>query len=118
MDLHSIDTLVIQPYETEIVRTGISLNIPLGYEGQIRSRSGLAANYQIAVLNAPGTIDSGYKGEVKVILINHSLRRFHVNQGDRIAQLVFAPIVVLDRDGSIIQRGDRGLGSTGVGNNA
>ena len=92
-DLYSIETYVIPPREIVIIRTGLSIEIPLGYEGQIRSRSGLACKLGVAVVNSPGTVDHGYKGEVKVALINHGLHHYKVTAGDRIAQLVIAPVV-------------------------
>ena len=92
-DLYSIETYIIPPRETVVVRTGLLIEIPLGYEGQIRSRSGLAAKQSVAVINSPGTIDHGYKGEVRVALINHGFHHYKVTAGDRIAQLVIAPVV-------------------------
>lgn len=100
------------------IPTGVSLSIPDGYEIQVRPRSGLAAKYGITVLNSPGTIDSDYRGEVKVILINHSKEPFTIHHHDRIAQLVFAKVipskytVVQELDETL--RGSGGFGSTGV----
>lgn len=101
-----------------IVPTGLFLEIPEGFECQVRSRSGLAAKHGVAVLNSPGTIDADFRGEVKVILINHGKEDFRINQGDRIAQLVFAPVTIakficVDKLGDTI-RGEGGFGSTGV----
>jgi dUTP pyrophosphatase len=103
-----------------VIDTGIRLNLPSGTEGQVRPRSGLAAKYGITVLNSPGTIDSGYRGEVKVILINHGSSPYVVKVGDRIAQLVFARVL----DTALIQveeisdkdtpRSSKGFGSSGV----
>ena len=109
---------VIQPGSFIAVPTGIFPEIPLGYEIQVRPRSGLALKHGITVLNAPGTIDSDYRGEIRVILINHGREPFAVNGGDRIAQLVlskaekasFAVSEVL----SGTERGTGGFGSTGV----
>jgi len=101
----------------EIIPTGISIELPIGFEAQIRPRSGLAANYGITVLNTPGTIDSDYRGEIGVILVNLSTKKFFVERGMRIAQMVVKPIVIpvvdyvdeLDKTG----RGEGGFGSTG-----
>ena len=101
-----------------IITTGISLEIPKDYEGQIRSRSGLAANDGIIVLNAPGTIDADYRGHLKVILANFGDQDFVVKQGNRIAQLVISPVfrlkIVESRDLSPSDRGMKGFGSTGL----
>ena len=97
--------------------TGLALAIPPGYEVQVRPRSGLALKYGISVPNTPGTIDSDYRGELKVILINHSAEAFEIRRGDRIAQLVLAPVVragwveVAELDETA--RGEGGFGSTG-----
>lgn len=100
-----------------IASCGISLEIPPGYEGQIRPRSGLAAKHGITVLNSPGTIDSDYRGEVKVIIVNHSSWHYKISHGDRIAQLVIAPVAqveVIEVDElTDTERGGGGLGSTG-----
>lgn len=101
-----------------LVPTGLSLQLPEGFEAQVRPRSGLAAKHGVTVLNAPGTIDSDYRGEIKVILINHGEAPFAIRRGDRIAQLVIAPVTratpvevaTLDQTG----RGRGGFGSTGV----
>lgn len=101
-----------------IIPTGLVLEIPEGYEGQVRPRSGLAARHGITVLNSPGTIDSDYRGEVCVILINHGSEPFTVSDGNRIAQLIIAPVVscAFLQANSIqaTERGERGFGSTGV----
>lgn len=85
--------LVIRPLERQLVPTGLFIELPLGYEAQVRPRSGLAAKQGITVLNSPGTIDSDYRGEIKVILINLSGEDQTLNAGERIAQLVIAPVV-------------------------
>jgi dUTP pyrophosphatase len=109
--------LVLLPMQREIVPTGIFLEIPQGMEAQIRPRSGLAAKNGVTVLNTPGTIDSDYRGEIKVILINLSDRDFIIKNGDRIAQMVFAPYVQVEFDEvtelSNTQRGTGGFGHTG-----
>lgn len=102
----------------ELIPTGISIELPIGFEAQIRPRSGLAAKYGITVLNSPGTIDSDYRGEIKVILVNQSTKRFFVERGMRIAQMVVKPIVipVIDYvdDLNMTERGEGGFGSTGT----
>lgn len=107
----------IPPSDRALVSTGIALEIPIGMEGQVRPRSGLAVKHGITVLNAPGTIDSDYRGEVKVVLFNASAETFTVNSGDRIAQLVLAPVLRATfeqtSDLSETGRGSGGFGSTG-----
>ena len=101
-----------------LVRTGLVFEIPHGFEGQVRPRSGLAARHGVTVLNSPGTIDSDYRGEVKVVLINHGEEPFVVDHGQRIAQLVIAPVeqcrFVETETTSVTERGEQGFGSTGV----
>ncbi len=110
--------LVIEAGAWALVPTGLALQLPPGYEAQVRARSGLALHFGITVLNAPGTIDSDYRGEVAVILINHAREPFVVNDGDRIAQLVISGCEQADftlspvLDESV--RGGGGFGSTGV----
>ena len=118
LDIRSNEDVTIRAYGWETIGTGLYIIIPFGYEGQMRSRSGLAAKKGIQVLNSPGTIDSGYRDELKVILMNHNHWAYEVKKGDRIAQLVIKPmtqaqieeISEMDRDDD---RGG-GLGSTGV----
>jgi len=109
--------LILRPREHGLAPTGLVLEIPEGYEAQVRPRSGLAAKYGVTVLNAPGTIDSDYRGEVAVILINHGDKPFEIARGDRIAQLVVAPVVqarfVAVDALSKTERGEGGFGSTG-----
>lgn len=110
--------IVLQPLERRLIPTGIYIALPDGYEAQVRPRSGLALKKGITVLNAPGTIDADYRGEVGVVLINLSQEPFTVNDGERIAQMVFAryeqgnlvPVEVLDET----ERGAGGYGHTGV----
>ncbi|MBQ7716252.1 MAG: dUTP diphosphatase [Prevotella sp.] len=110
--------IVLQPLERRLIPTGIYIALPEGYEAQVRPRSGLALKKGITVLNAPGTIDADYRGEVGVVLINLSQEPFTVNDGERIAQMVFAryeqgnlvPVEVLDET----ERGAGGYGHTGV----
>ena len=112
------DTLVIEPHKWAMVPTGISIAIPKGFEAQVRPRSGLAAKKGITVLNSPGTVDSDYRGEIRVILINHSDEPFVIKHGDRIAQMVIARHekasfeIVSSLDET--ERGAGGFGSTGV----
>ena len=117
-DIYAYESIVIMPNSTVAVKTGNYFLVPKGFEVQIRSRSGLALNYGIFVLNSPGTIDHGYTGEVRVILHNVSDKPFEVNKGDRIAQAVIAPVVtmpVLIVDHlEKTERGDSGFGSTGI----
>jgi dUTP pyrophosphatase len=107
----------ILPMERKLIPTGIRLEIPEGYEGQVRPRSGLALEHGVTVLNSPGTIDSDYRGEVKVILINLSDQPFFVSSGDRIAQLVIQknPQVEFVEEGKLSKtsRGCGGFGHTG-----
>ena len=120
MDLSAnIDAKInIEPGKTAIIPTGLALSIPKGFEIQIRPRSGLAAKQKISVLNTPGTIDSDYRGEIKVILINHGDAPFQVEKGLRIAQMVVCPIVQAQieevNDLNETERGKGGFGSTGT----
>lgn len=101
--------------ERLLIPTGIKIAIPDGYEAQVRPRSGLALKHGITVLNSPGTIDSDYRKEIGVILINHSDTDFLINPGDRIAQLVIAPVVQAQFEIGSVDKNDRGgFGSTGV----
>jgi dUTP pyrophosphatase len=121
MDLRAAIARPVQiaPGGRELIPTGLAMAIPSGYEGQVRPRSGLASKHGVTVLNAPGTIDSDYRGEVKVVLINLGEVPFEVRPGDRIAQLVIAPVeqaaVLLVDDLDETDRGAGGYGSTGVG---
>ena len=118
LDLASCETVEIAPGSTAMVRTGIAIALPPGTEGQVRPRSGLAARHAVTVLNAPGTIDEGFRGELRVILINHGLEVFRVEPGMRIAQLVIAPVLrvepVLADTLDDTARGTGGFGSTGA----
>lgn len=119
MDLRAFldGTIMLEPLQRSLVPTGLFIEIPMGYEAQVRPRSGLAINHGITCLNTPGTIDADYRGEVKVILVNLSNEVQVINNGDRIAQLVFQKvekgtlIEVLELDTT--QRGDGGFGHTG-----
>lgn len=116
-DLFANESLVIPSGESRLVPTGVALALPPMTEAQIRPRSGLALHNQVTVLNAPGTIDAGYRGEIGVILINHGKQEFTVSKGMKIAQMVFASLleVRLVEVASLDQtpRGDGGFGSTG-----
>ena len=109
--------IIINPGEKALIPTGFSLCVPQGYEVQIRPRSGLAAKKGVTVLNTPGTIDSDYRGEIKVILINLSKEVFSVKSGERIAQMVVCPVIQVDleevKELSDTKRGSSGFGSTG-----
>lgn len=111
------ETLFLPMGERVLVPTGLSMELPVGFEAQIRPRSGLALNYGVTVLNAPGTIDADYRGEVKVLLINHGLNTFAIERGTRIAQMVIQPVVraSLELAGELSEtiRGIGGFGSTG-----
>ncbi|MCR9270880.1 MAG: dUTP diphosphatase [Hyphomonadaceae bacterium] len=111
------DPLVLNPGEKTMVPTGLSVAIPQGYEIQMRPRSGLAAKHGITCLNSPGTIDSDYRGELKVILINHGQQAFTIARGERIGQMVLAPVtrLVWQQVDSLDEtdRGAGGFGSTG-----
>jgi len=117
-DLHSIEDVVINPGERKLIGTGLAFEIEKGYEVQIRPRSGLAVKHGITVLNSPGTIDSDYRGEIKVLLINLGNEKFEIKKGDRIAQAVIAPVIqaeIIEVDSlSDTKRGAGGFGSTGV----
>lgn len=112
------EVINIAPGERALIPTGLCIQIPYGYEAQIRPRSGLALKYGITVLNAPGTIDADYRGEILVCLINHGNYIFDVHNGDRIAQIVFAQveqaILVEVSELTDTKRGDGGFGHTGV----
>ena len=110
--------IIIPPRKAEMIPTGIAISVPLGYEAQIRPRSGLAAKNGITVLNSPGTIDSDYRGEILVMLINHSNKDFEILRGMRIAQMVISKIeqfnLISVDELDITDRGKGGFGSTGI----
>jgi dUTP pyrophosphatase len=109
--------LVLAPGKHAMVPTGLAIALPDGFEAQVRSRSGLAAKHGVTVLNSPGTIDADYRGEIQVILINHGSEPFTIRRGERIAQMVMAPVVqaklVAVAELSATDRGTGGFGSTG-----
>ncbi len=120
MDLRAAveNEIVIKPFETILIPTNLSVEIPEGYEGQVRPRSGLAANNFVTVLNTPGTIDSDYRGEIKVILTNFGKEDFIVHRGDRIAQLVITKVekveIVEVNELNSTKRNEGGFGHTGL----
>ena len=120
MDLRAniSEAITLQPLERAIVKTGLFIELPIGFEAQVRPRSGLAAKNGVTVLNAPGTIDADYRGEIGVILVNLSNQAFTIQNGERIAQLIIAKHERADwelvSELSETQRGEGGFGSTGV----
>jgi dUTP pyrophosphatase len=120
MDLRAnlSESRILKPLERTVVGTGLFIELPIGYEAQVRPRSGLAAKKGITVLNAPGTIDADYRGEIGVILVNLSKEDFQINNGERIAQLVIAQYHRVDWEQvevlSETDRGEGGFGSTGT----
>lgn len=117
LDVYSVDDLTIQPGRRALVKTGLVMELPSDAEAQVRPRSGLALKFGVTVLNSPGTIDAGYRGEVGVILVNHGEEPFQIRKGDRIAQIVIASVVHADivevEDVESSERGEGGFGSTG-----
>jgi dUTP pyrophosphatase len=111
------EPVVLEPFARALVPTGIRIGIPEGFEAEIRPRSGIAHEFGVTVLNTPGTIDSDYRGEVKVLLINLGDKPFRIDNGDRIAQLIFKNVVTIDwrtvEELSDTARGKGGFGSTG-----
>lgn len=121
MDLHAMlsEPLVLKPMDRKLVPTGIFVEIPAGYEGQVRARSGMAIKHGIGLVNSIGTIDSDYRGELKIPIINFSSEEYTINNGDRVAQLVIAKyekVKVEQVDElDITDRGEGGFGHTGIG---
>jgi dUTP pyrophosphatase len=116
MDLRSIAAVVLTPGVAQAVPTGLSIELPVGYEGQVRPRSGLALKHSIMVANTPGTIDPGYRGEIRVILLNLGVNEYKIEKGDRIAQLVIAkyePVEWEEGELNDSVRGAGGFGSSG-----
>lgn len=117
LDIPAAAACTLPPGGWAAIATQLSLEIPPGYEGQVRPRSGLAAKFGVTVLNSPGTIDSDYRGELKVLLINHGPEPFEIRAGDRVAQLVLAPVSQLPIEAveslSETSRGEGGFGHTG-----
>jgi dUTP pyrophosphatase len=111
------EVLTIAPGDYAMVPTGLAIALPEGYEAQIRPRSGLAARHGVTVLNSPGTVDADYRGEVKILLINHGRQDFELRRGERIAQMVVAPVSAVELvetdELDATERGTGGHGSTG-----
>lgn len=119
MDVFSIEDKIIKKGESSLISTGIQLELPKNTEIQVRPKSGLALKNQITVLNSPGTIDEGYRGEIKVVLINHGKQDFHVKEGMKIAQIVLKPIYAVkickvEEINENTSRGENGFGSSGI----
>ena len=118
MDIRSIEELVVEPGARRLVHTGLVMILPPDYEAQVRPRSGLALKNGVTVLNTPGTIDAGYRGEVGVILANFGSEPFKVEKGSKVAQIVIAPCtraeIVETVEVDVTERGEGGFGSTGV----
>lgn len=119
MDVFSIENKIIKIGESDLIRTGIAMELPKNTEIQVRPKSGLALNHGITLLNSPGTIDEGYRGELKIILINHSKKDFCVEEGMKIAQIVLKPtynvkLTQVDNINCETQRGEGGFGSSGL----
>jgi dUTP pyrophosphatase len=119
MDLRAACNVVLQPQERQLVPTGVRIVLPIGYEAQVRPRSGLALKFGIGIVNSPGTVDSDYRGEIGVILINLSADIVQLEKGERIAQMIIAPVSravmreVPDVTAYVTERGEGGFGSTG-----
>lgn len=113
MDLHSVEAAEIGPGETRVVATGLAIELPSGYEAQIRPRSGLALNYSITLPNSPATVDPGYRGEIKVILLNLGRESFHIASGERIAQMVIARYEAVEFEEADLAESRRGAGGFG-----
>lgn len=118
MDLFSVEEVVLKPMERKLIHTGIRIQLPKNTEAQIRPRSGLALKNGITVLNTPGTIDEGYRGEIGIILINLGSEEFKVEEGMKVAQMVIKPTLSLEVEEAVelteTTRGKGGFGSTGV----
>jgi dUTP pyrophosphatase len=117
VDLYSTEEYALKPGERTLVSTGISIAIPLGYEAQVRPKSGLALKHGISIVNTPGTIDAGYRGEIGVIIINHGQEDYTIEKGKKVAQMVFNKIEAVNfeevEDLDDTTRGEGGFGSTG-----
>jgi len=116
MDLHAVEDVSLAPGETKLVSTGLAIELPPGYEAQIRPRSGLALKYSITLPNSPATIDPGYRGELRVILLNLGRNSFEIHRGDRIAQMVISRYEAVEwEEGDLAAsaRGAGGFGSSG-----
>lgn len=118
LDIYSLEATELKPLERKLVRTGISIEMPQGMEAQVRPKSGLALEHGITLLNTPGTIDSSYRGEIKVLMVNLGEKVYRIEKNKKIAQIVFArvekPIIVEVKELSDTTRKDGGFGSTGL----
>jgi dUTP pyrophosphatase len=119
-DLHSVEEVIVPPLNRALIPTGIKINIPQGFEIQVRPKSGLAINFGLTVLNTPGTVDQGYTGEIKVIVFNTNQTEFKITKNMKIAQAVLCPVVcgknvvIVEDEVEEGDRGEKGFGSTGV----
>ena len=116
MDLHAVESVILEPGVAGLVPTGIAIEVPPGYEAQIRPRSGLALRHAITLPNSPATIDPGYRGEIRILLLNLGREPYKIQAGDRIAQMVIARYEAIEWDEtelSASQRGSGGFGSSG-----
>ena len=118
VDLYAAEECMLNPMERKLIGTGIKIEIPEGYEAQIRPKSGLAIEHGISQVNTPGTIDSGYRGEIKVLMINFGGKPYKIEKGKKIAQMIFAKVEIAEFDEveelSNTTRGEGGFGSTGL----
>src|SRR5580658_8794925 len=113
MDLHSVEAATLAPGETKLIATGLAIELPAGYEAQIRPRSGLALKHAITLPNSPATIDPGYRGEIRVILLNLGKENYVVHRGDRIAQMVIARYESVEWEEGELSNSARGTGGFG-----
>ncbi len=113
MDLTALEDVLLSPQQPALVPTGLAIELPSGYEAQIRPRSGLALKHAITIPNAPATIDPGYRGEIKVILLNSGAAPYQIHKGDRIAQMVIARYESIEWDESALNDSARGAGGFG-----
>src|SRR3954449_4953921 len=113
MDLHAVEGVVLEPGVARLVPTGLTIEVPPGFEAQVRPRSGLALKYAITIPNAPGTIDPGYRGEVRVIMLNLGAAPYTIHAGDRIAQLIVARYEAVEWAESSLANSARGSGGFG-----
>lgn len=117
LDIYSVNEVTLYPGERALIKTGIAIELPPNTEAQIRPKSGLALKHGLTVLNTPGSVDNGYRGEVGVIIINHGQNPYTIEKGDKIAQLVIKPTLTVEimevDDLSDTERGDTGYGSSG-----
>lgn len=113
MDLHAVEAAVLEPGVPQAVPTGLAMELPAGYEAQVRPRSGLALKHAITLPNAPATIDPGYRGEIRVILLNLGRTAYEVKKGDRIAQMVIARYEAVEWEEGVLNESVRGAGGFG-----